>query len=112
MPLKGTVSGPIGIARIIGQSAGIGIVPLMITMAHISMALAIFNLLPIPVLDGGHALFLGIEKVKGSPVSLRVQENLTTLFLILLVSLIVFVSWQDILKTPLGDKITKIVQRK
>lgn len=112
MPLKGTVSGPIGIARIIGQSAGVGIIPLLITMAHISMALAIFNLLPIPVLDGGHALFLGIEKIKGSPVSLRLQENLTTFFLFLLIALIVFVSWQDILKTPLGDKITKVVQRK
>ena len=64
MPLKSSVSGPIGIAHLIGQAANLGIVPLLIITAHISMALAIFNLLPFPVLDGGHIIFLFLEKLR------------------------------------------------
>jgi len=103
MPVKTSVAGPIGIAFLIGRAANLGIVHLMIIMAHISMALAIFNLLPFPVLDGGHIVFLGIEKLRKKPLSPRIQEWITNAAAILLISLALFVSWQDILKfTPLG----------
>ena len=105
MPIKTSVSGPIGIAHLIGQAANMGIVPLLIITAHVSMALAIFNLLPFPVLDGGHLIFLGIEKLRGRPLSLKVQEIITQVALVLLIAFAVFVSWQDLLKfTPLGGK--------
>jgi len=103
MPVKKSVSGPIGIAYLIGQAAHIGIVPLLVIMAHISMALAIFNLLPFPILDGGHIVFLFIEKVKGKPVHFKTQEIIAQVAAILLIGFALFISWQDILKfTPLG----------
>ena len=103
MPMKTSVSGPIGIANIMGQAANLGIVPLLIITAHVSMALAIFNLLPFPVLDGGHIIFLFFEKIKGRPVTVKVQEAITQVALFLLIALFVYASWNDILRlTPLG----------
>jgi len=103
MPLKGSGTGPIGIAFIMRQAANMGIVPFLLIMAHISMALAIFNLLPFPVLDGGHILFLGIEKVRGRALSAKVQEVITQVALLLILAFAIFICWQDILRfTPLG----------
>ncbi len=70
MPVKASVSGPVGIASLIMNAANMGMVHLLIITAHISMALAIFNLLPFPVLDGGLIIFLGIVKFRGRPVSI------------------------------------------
>ncbi|MBU0570965.1 MAG: RIP metalloprotease RseP [Candidatus Omnitrophica bacterium] len=106
MPIKGSLSGPIGIAYFIKQAAGMGIVPLLVIMAHISMALAIFNLLPLPVLDGGHIVFLFIEKLRSRPLSTRTQEVITNAAFVLLISFAIFVSWQDVIRfTPFGKKI-------
>jgi len=105
MPLKQSVSGPIGIMYFMNQAARLGIVPLLIITANVSMALAIFNLLPFPVLDGGHIMFLLAEKITGKPVSAKVQEYLTNAALVVLIAFAVFVSWQDVLKfTPLGGR--------
>ncbi len=105
MPLKSSVSGPIGIMHMMNQAARLGMVPLLIITANVSMALAIFNLLPFPVLDGGHVIFLALEKLKGRPVSVKTQETITQAALILLIAFALFVSWQDVLKfTPLGDR--------
>jgi len=105
MPVKSSVSGPIGIGYLIGRAAELGIVPLLVITAHISMALAIFNLLPFPVLDGGHIIFLAFEKLMGRPVSIKVQEVITQVAVVLLIAFALFISWQDILKfTPLGGK--------
>jgi len=106
MPVSTSVSGPIGIANLMGQAARLGFVPLLIITAHVSMALAVFNLLPFPVLDGGHILFLSMEKLRGRPLSIKIQEIITQGALILLILFALFVSWQDVLKfTPLGKKI-------
>ncbi|MEQ1738545.1 MAG: RIP metalloprotease RseP [Methyloglobulus sp.] len=67
------LSGPISIAQIAGESASMGLVYFLKFMGLVSVSLGILNLLPIPVLDGGHLLFFGIEAVKGSPVSEKVQ---------------------------------------
>ncbi len=105
MPVKTSVSGPIGIAHLMGQAARLGIVPLLIITAHVSMALAVFNLLPFPVLDGGHIIFLAIEKLRGRPLSIRVQEVVTQAALVLLIAFALFISWQDLVKfTPLGGR--------
>ena len=93
---KESVSGPIGIAKVIGDAARAGIVSVLATMAYINMALAIFNLLPIPVLDGGHIIFLIIEKLKGRPVSAHVQEMASQIALYALIALMLFASWNDI----------------
>ncbi|MEQ1558359.1 MAG: RIP metalloprotease RseP [Methyloglobulus sp.] len=67
------LSGPISIAQIAGQSATMGLVYFLKFMALVSVSLGVLNLLPVPVLDGGHLLFFGIEAIKGEPVSEKVQ---------------------------------------
>ncbi|WP_411726912.1 RIP metalloprotease RseP [Methyloglobulus sp.] len=67
------LSGPISIAQIAGESANMGLVYFIKFMAVVSVSLGVLNLLPIPVLDGGHLMFFGIEAIKGSPVSEKVQ---------------------------------------
>ncbi|MGB2705598.1 MAG: M50 family metallopeptidase [Candidatus Omnitrophota bacterium] len=98
LPVKESVMGPIGIAFLIGEAAKLGLVHLLIIMAHINIALAVFNLLPFPILDGGHILFLGIEKLRGKPLSARTQETISQVALYLLIALALFVSWNDINK--------------
>ncbi|MEQ5207962.1 sigma E protease regulator RseP [Proteus sp. fly-1067] len=68
------LSGPVSIAKGAGMSADFGVVYFLMFMALISVNLGIINLFPLPVLDGGHLLFLVIEKIKGGPVSERVQD--------------------------------------
>ena len=96
LPVKESVTGPIGIAFLIGEAAKMGFIYLLTIMAHINMALAIFNLLPFPVLDGGHILFLAIEKMRGRPVSPRAQEIASQIALYILIAFAVFISWNDI----------------
>jgi regulator of sigma E protease len=67
------LSGPISIAQIAGESANMGLVYFIKFMALVSVSLGVLNLLPIPVLDGGHLMFFGIEAIKGTPVSEKVQ---------------------------------------
>ena len=62
----------------------------------LSVSLAFLNVLPIPVLDGGHLFFLAIEKLKGSPVSERVLSYSQIVGLVLIVSLVVYVTFNDI----------------
>ncbi len=105
MPVKSSVSGPIGIMQLMRQAASLGIVPLLIITAHVNMALAIFNLLPFPVLDGGHVIFLALEKIRKRPLSIKVQEVITQIAIVMLIAFALFISWQDVLKfTPLGGK--------
>lgn len=87
------LSGPISIAQGAGASAEVGFVYYLMFLALISVNLGIINLLPLPVLDGGHLLFLAIEKLKGRPVSERVQDysyRIGSIVLVLLMSLALF----------------------
>ncbi|MBT0726250.1 sigma E protease regulator RseP [Rosenbergiella australiborealis] len=88
-----SLSGPISIAQGAGASAGYGMIYYLMFLALISVNLGIINLVPLPVLDGGHLLFLLMEKIKGKPVSERVQEfgyRIGSLLLILLMGLALF----------------------
>lgn len=87
------LSGPIAIAQGAGASAGSGLVYYLMFLALISVNLGIINLFPLPVLDGGHLLFLAIEKLKGRPVSERVQDysyRMSSIMLVLLMGLALF----------------------
>ncbi|TYB35375.1 MAG: RIP metalloprotease RseP [Flexistipes sinusarabici] len=90
------IGGPILIFQMAKETAAAGINSLLLFMAVISINLAILNLLPIPVLDGGHLLFYGIEAVKGKPVSLRTREVTQMVGLALLLALMVFAFYNDI----------------
>ena len=90
------LSGPISIAQYAGQSATMGLVSFIKFMALVSVSLGILNLLPIPVLDGGHLLFFAIEGVKGSPVSERIQLFFQQIGIALLVSLMALAMFLDV----------------
>ena len=91
-----TLGGPIMIAQMAGDSAKAGVGSLISFIAVISINLAIINLLPIPVLDGGHLLFFFIEAVKGRPVSIKVREVAQQVGLFILILLMILVFYNDI----------------
>jgi regulator of sigma E protease len=90
------ISGPINIAQYAGVTATIGPVAFLGFLAVISVSLGVLNLLPIPILDGGHLAFLTVEAVKGSPVSARTEAMGQQVGLVLLVMLMGFAFYNDI----------------
>ena len=90
------LGGPIRIAKITGQVAEFGIVPFLSIMAYISVSLGLINLFPIPLLDGGHLMFYGFEKILGRPLSQKTQEGFFRIGMFLLLSLMFFVTFNDL----------------
>jgi regulator of sigma E protease len=91
-----SIGGPIRIAQMAREEADKGLVWLLNFIAIISVHLAILNILPIPVLDGGHLLFYGIEALLRRPVSLRMRETAQQIGIFLLILLMIFVFYNDI----------------
>jgi len=111
IPIKESMTGPIGIFYITGQAAKLGLVYLLQLMGVLSASLAIFNLLPVPVLDGGHILFLAIEKIRRKPVSIKIQENITQVGMSLLIILMLFVFYNDFMRFGVFEKIAHLWKR-
>ena len=91
------LGGPIRIGMFIGDAVRSGVGELFFLIAVISLQLGIFNLLPIPALDGGHIFFLLVEKIKGGPLSAATRERTQMLGFSVLLFLMVFVTYHDIL---------------
>ena len=91
------LGGPVKIGMVIGDAVRSGIAELFFLMSFISLQLGIFNLLPIPALDGGHIFMLLIEKLKGSPLSINMREKTQMVGFSLLISLMIFVTWNDLM---------------
>ena len=101
--IKGTVStktlgGPIMIAEMAGQQAKAGLTNLIFFIAVLSINLAILNFLPIPVLDGGHLMFFFIEAIIRRPVNLRMREIAQQAGIFILIMLMIFVFYNDIMR--------------
>ncbi|MGH6988510.1 MAG: RIP metalloprotease RseP [Stellaceae bacterium] len=90
------LSGPVGIVRMSGEVAESGIAALIGFMAVLSINLGLVNLFPIPILDGGHLLFYAAEAVRGKPLGHRAQEYGFRLGLALVLTLMVFATWNDL----------------
>ena len=90
------LGGPIKIAKISGQVAEFGLLAFITTIAYISISLGLINLFPIPLLDGGHLMFFLFEKILGRPLSQKTQEGFFRIGLFLLVSLMLFTTFNDI----------------
>ncbi|MEZ5584624.1 MAG: RIP metalloprotease RseP [Candidatus Competibacteraceae bacterium] len=90
------ISGPITIAQFAGQSASIGLIPFLSFLALVSISLGVLNLLPVPVLDGGHLLYYLIELVKGSPLPDFAQELGQRVGIVLLVMLMGLAFFNDL----------------
>ncbi len=90
------VGGPVAIASVVGQSARMGLSYLAYVTAQISLSLAVINILPIPALDGGRALFVIVEKIIRRPVPMKYEQAAHTIGFILLMILIVLVTVRDV----------------
>ena len=93
-----SLEGPIGIARLSSEAAREGFATFIGLMAAVSLNLAVFNLLPIPILDGGTILMLTIEMVMRRDLSLQLKENIFKLGFVFLMMVVAFVLYNDISK--------------
>lgn len=92
------LSGPVGIFNVVGAASSAGFMTVLSLLALITVNVGFINLLPIPAFDGGHVLFIIIEKIKGSPVNQKVENTIHTVFLVLLMILMLFITFNDVLK--------------
>ena len=90
--------GPIGIGGLMSQFLKLGVDNFLLFIAMISIWLALFNLLPIPALDGGKILFLMIEGVRGKPVPQEIEQKITAFFFLFLILLMIFVTVKDVIE--------------
>lgn len=111
LSLKESMTGPIGIFMITGQAAKMGLIYIFHLMAMLSASLAIFNLLPLPVLDGGHIIFLALEKVRGKPLSMKAQEVIANIGISCLILLTVFIFYSDIVKFGVFEKVAGMFKK-
>lgn len=96
--VAGELTGPVGIYNLTGQAAQMGFIYLLQLTVLLTINLAIINILPFPALDGGRLLFLLIEKIKGSPVSQRVERAIHSAGFVFLIILMLLITVRDIIK--------------
>jgi len=104
-----TLGGPLMIAQVAGQAAESGLTAFLSLMAFLSLQLGILNLLPIPVLDGGFLVFFGIEALRGKPMSEKVMGIVQNIGIGLLVLLMVFVTYNDIIRLDIIGFLQRLV---
>ena len=102
------LGGPIKIAQFAGQMASLGLIDLVSFMAFISINLGFINLLPIPMLDGGHLLFYAVEGVRRRPVAAKTQEYAFMSGLALLATFMLFVTFNDLASFGLWEKLVSL----
>lgn len=90
------LGGPIRVAQVSGQMASIGISALLQLAAMLSVSIGLLNLMPIPVLDGGHLFFYAVEAIRGRPLKERTQEIAFRIGFAIVLTLMVFTTWNDI----------------
>lgn len=95
------LSGPLGIAKMSGDVAKASWLGLVSLMATLSVAIGLINLFPVPMLDGGHLLFYGIEALRGRPLGERAQEYGFRIGFALVLSLFLFATWNDLNRLPI-----------
>jgi regulator of sigma E protease len=98
-----TLGGPIMIGKIAGDSLSRGLIAFLTTMGILSIGLGVLNILPVPVLDGGHLLLLGIEMIRGKPLSLRQMEIVQGVGLVFILGLMGVVLKNDFARLPFFD---------
>jgi regulator of sigma E protease len=103
------LGGPIRIAQLSGQMAQGGIVNLILFLAALSINLGLINLFPIPMLDGGHLTYYVFEAIRGRPLDQRIQEYGFRFGLILVLLLILFATWNDLIHLKAFELIRELV---
>lgn len=102
------LSGPIGIATITGKAAQTGLVDLIWLAAVLSISLGFINILPIPMLDGGHILFYTIEAIRGAPLSEKKQEIGYRIGFAFVIFLLIFATWNDLMRLNVFESIVNL----
>ena len=92
------LSGPVGVASAVGEASSMGLSSFLMLAAFITINLGVFNLLPIPALDGGRLLFLLIEAVRGKPINPKYEGYVHALGFVLLFGLVIIVTFNDIVR--------------
>ena len=92
------LSGPVGIFNIVGESAKAGLINLVYLVGYLCVNVGVINIIPLPAFDGGHILFLIIEKIKGKPVSQKVENTIHSIGMALLIVLMIVISINDIIR--------------
>ena len=103
VPFKDAVAGPLGIFYITSEAIKVGMVAILHLMAVLNVSLAIVNLIPLPLLDGGHLFLFGIEKIRKKQISERIEDFITQMGFVMIGLLIVFVFYNDVIR--FGSKI-------
>jgi regulator of sigma E protease len=103
------LGGPIKIAQFSGQSAAMGLIAFVTFMAVISINLGFVNLLPVPMLDGGHLVLYACEGLRGRPVGPRAQEMAFMAGFALVISLMLFLTWNDLRSVGFWDQLTGLL---
>jgi len=103
------LGGPLRIAQMSGEVAEGGVVPLLWFMAVLSINLGLINLFPVPVLDGGHLLFYAAEAIRGKPLGQRAQEYGFRIGLALVLTLMVFATWNDLVHLRIVEFVKGLV---
>ncbi|MCW5721520.1 MAG: site-2 protease family protein, partial [Devosia sp.] len=96
------LGGPVKVAKVSGEVATLGVIALINLMALLSLNIGIFNLLPVPMLDGGHLLYYLFEAVRGRPLSMRTQEMGFRFGFALVLALMVFTLFNDTIFAHFG----------
>ncbi len=107
MSVRESVTGPLGIFYITSEAAHMGFIAVVHLIAVLSVSLALFNVLPLPILDGGHLVLLGIEKVTGKRLSQRAEAYVSRVGMTIMIMLAVVVTYNDVVRF-FGDKIAKL----
>lgn len=90
------LGGPIAIAQMAGKTAEYGVIPYLLFLALISVNLGVLNLLPVPILDGGHLTYLSIEALRGRPLSPEMMEKSQLVGVLMIAALMIFAFYNDI----------------
>jgi regulator of sigma E protease len=92
------LSGPVGIVYVVNKSAAMGLMYFIYLMAMLSLNLAVVNLLPLPALDGGRIVLTVIRKITGKVITDEMEAKINLIGIVLLLTLMVYVTWNDIFK--------------
>jgi len=109
--LKESVTGPLGMFYLTKEAARLGVVALLHLMAILNISLAVFNLLPIPVLDGAHLFLLGIEKIRKRKIGYKLEQMITHIGLAFIITLAIFIFYNDLVRFGVWEKIIQFLKR-
>ena len=105
LSMRESVTGPLGMFYITSKAASLGWIAVVHVIAVLSLSLGIFNLLPMPVLDGGHIFLLAVEKIRGKSISKKLDKVFTHIGLSLIITMAVFVFFNDLVRFGIFDKV-------